>query len=127
MEQLTDDPLIPDDEILYRRVSPDQITKPDGQNWRPSSQVFKTRQMSVRLASLVSAEEVLEGHPGFGLVSFTAKIVREAGCIIARHRDDPIIGHALVCPNGNVDGRISNGIAHIILKSYVWIKLPEVA
>lgn len=124
MEQLTDDPKIPDDEILYRRVSPLQVV-PDGQNWRPSSQALKVPQMSVRMASLVSPEQVLEGHQSFGLVSFKAKTVREAGCIVARLKNDPLIGHALVCPKEDVNKRITNGIAKVILKSCVWIKLPE--
>lgn len=126
MEQLSDDPQIPDDEILYRRVSPDQI-KPDGQSWRPSSQLFITTQMSVRLASHVSPEEALKGYPRFGLVRFTAQVVREAGCIIARQTDDPVIGHALVCPKGNVNGRIPKGVANILLKSYEWVKIPDIS
>ncbi len=85
MEQLTDDLQILDDEILYRRVSPHQI-KPDGQSWRPSSEVFITKEMSVRLTSLVSPEEALEGYPSFGLVSFTAQIVRETDASLLASR-----------------------------------------
>lgn len=81
-EAYPDDPGIAADEILYRRVRNDQW------NWskrRPSSAAFDDSgdgtPMSVALDSLLREagrcpSDLLEGHPRFGLVSFTAKQAR---------------------------------------------------
>jgi hypothetical protein len=101
MDPLIDDPEISNEEILYRRISPQWMIYENNQ-WRPSSAAFKTTQMSVHLASLISPEMTLASYPEHSLVSITAGNVRELECIIAREKNDPDPSHALVCPQKNL-------------------------
>ncbi len=77
-----DDPTIPDETVLWRRVLPRWIV-PDGQGGtRLSSAAFKDRTaggMSVHIAADTDPEAVLAGHPEDSLVSFTAGQIREKG------------------------------------------------
>lgn len=88
IQSYPNDPGVPDDEVLYRRVRNDQW------NWaerRPSSAAFADSgdgsPMSVALRKLMldaglPPEDLLQGHPRFGLVSFTAGQARELGLAV---------------------------------------------
>lgn len=92
-----DDPTIPSQEILWRRIHPNDLEFEDG-IWRASSGAFKTAEMSVHIASMTSVQTALEGYPGFSLAEFPASLPRKFGLRIVR---DPTPGdpsHAFVCP-----------------------------
>ena len=95
--ELVDDPSISNDEILWRRISPEDI-KPDSVTGilRPTSGAFRTIYMSVNRASLTTPENVLADFSTHRLVAFTAGFVRSIGCIVI---SDPVPdpSHALVC------------------------------
>ena len=86
-----------DDEVLYRRVTPDQIK--DG---KITSGVFRTRHddgCSTESASYVSQEDCLgRGRPGGGLVSITGADVTASGAQATRDPTDP--GHVLITGPG---------------------------
>ncbi len=94
---IIDDTEIPNQEILYRRIPPQWMKRKDS-HWGVSTGAFTTKQMSVHLASRISPEDVLASYPTHSLVSFTARDVRNLGCIFAKERDDPDPSHFLVCP-----------------------------
>ena len=70
-EQPSDDPSVADDCRLYRRILPDQVARDDRQ---PS--------------------QLLENHPGYRLVSFTAEFLRslQQGLIRSPTPDEPAHG-----------------------------------
>jgi len=91
-----DDPTVPDDEILYRRVRREQWHWAEG---RPQSGAFDDSPdgspMSVALHSLMIAanmkpEDLLDGHPEFGLVKFTAELARSLSLAVTAN--PPIAG-----------------------------------
>jgi hypothetical protein len=117
---IINDTKIPNQEILYRRISTLWMKFENGQ-WRVSTGAFTTKQMSVHLASRISPDEILASYPTHRLVSFTAKDIRELGCIFAKERDDLDPSHFLVCPEGNLDQKISKSIAKKLIKKVSWV------
>lgn len=122
MESLIEVTEIANDEILYRRIPPNQI-KLKNSDWRPSSGAFRTTQMSVRIASRVSPEDVLASYPGHSLVAITADDICKLGCTFARERDDPDPSHVLVCPQQNFNQQISKSAANKLAQNAIWVKL----
>ncbi len=97
-----DDPTIPDDAVLWRRVPPNFYV-PDERlgRSRPSSMAFENSRdgspMSVVLASEArSVEAVLQGHEGYGLVAITAGLARACGQVVTRDPLPEEPAHALV-------------------------------
>lgn len=98
-----DDPNVSNEEILYRRVRREQWHWAEG---RPQSGAFDDSPdgspMSVALHSLMvgagmKPEDLLSGHPEFGLVKFTAELVRSLSLAVTAK--PPIAGepaHGLV-------------------------------
>jgi hypothetical protein len=118
-----DDPAIDGDMVLLRRIPP----KADRVQWdestgepSPASQNFKDRndELSVFLAAETTADAVLAGHDGFGLVQFTAGKAREVlglGVILCRDSSDPAPGHMIIC------GKITNGMAKRLRGIASWV------
>ena len=92
---------VDDDELLYRRVAPDQV----GRDGKATSFAFAPRKdeddgLSTSAASLVTPEECLGEHADFTLVSITAKAARQCGCTVTRdERDDKHI--LILLPEGS--------------------------
>jgi len=100
-----DDPTLSDEIALLRRIPPWADRVRWDEHGRPvaSSQNFKDKndELSVFIEVETTIEGVLAGHPGFGLVRFTAQQVRGVcGPTIILCRD-PLNpgppGHALIC------------------------------
>ena len=118
-----DDPTINGDMVLLRRIPP----KGDRVQWdessgqpTPASQNFRDRddELSVFIAEETTADAVLAGHDGFGLVQFTAGKVREVlgpGFIICRDTSDPAPGHVIIC------GKITNGMSKRFRDFASWV------
>jgi hypothetical protein len=122
-----DDPSITGDVILFRRIPP----WADRVSWDEAGPVFssfnfkdKADELSVHIATETTADALLAGHEGFGLVQFTAQQVREAcglGIKLCRCLEEPEMGHVLVC------GKISSGAAKRLQRVARWVegKLPS--
>lgn len=118
-----DDLAINGEMVLLRRIPP----KSDRVQWdevsgvpTPASQNFKDRndELSAFIAEETTADLVLAGHDGFGLVQFTAGKVREVlgqVIIICRDTSDPAPGHVLIC------GKITNGMAKRLRDISSWV------
>ncbi|SRR6266540_5994564 len=119
-----DDPSIPDNAILWRRI-PSWHTVPDrNQGGRMlSSAAFDddndAEPMSAFLASLVGEpHSVLEGHEGYALVGFTAGRARALGQRILRDEDDAVPGHVLVI------GPKTHSVRKKLRAACVWVFRP---
>lgn len=119
-----DDPSIPDDDRLFRRVPPSQLrTEPDGTR-RPTSAVFKHAELSVNIESLMveqgrPPEDSLASYPDNYLTSITAGNVRKYKYPIVKDTEPPNDpAHGLVL------GKKSNTFASAMVRAHRWIKAP---
>ena len=119
-----DDPTIPDSDCLFRRVRPNQLfTEPDGSK-RPTSAVFKNRELSVNIESLLvrqgrPPEDTLTGYPDVCLTSVKAGQVREHKYPIIKDCEPPNDpAHGLVL------GKKTNAFANAMLRAQKWIVPP---
>lgn len=98
---LSDDPSIPDDTELWRRI-PHWHWKPDQDtgNRRISSAAFQDDPDGSPISVVIARDCVgglptlLAGHYGFGVAAVTAGAVRELGLGVVRYPDDSLPGHA---------------------------------
>lgn len=116
---------VPDDAHLLRRIRPDWIVAVEGGGVRVTRQAFQdqrapdgTEAMSVyveeHLVQLgLSAANVLDGHPGYGLVRLPARVVRDLGLKIewAPVAGDGTRGQAHYHVVGNKSGTIRRRLA----------------
>ena len=128
MHPYTDDPTIHDDAALWRRIPPGHIVPDDNLGGvRPSSAAFKDHPdgspMSVLLAEIVTetgrgAREVLAGHEGYGLSTFSAGLARECAQGIARMAlaDEP--AHA------EVFGKKTHSVRKKLVRGSEWVLPP---
>jgi len=127
-EDYTDDPSIPDDAELWRRVPPWHIIFDEnlGRN-RPSKAAFDNDRdgspMSVVLADLVlesnrGPESVLAGHEGFALAVIIAGLARsrKQGVVRDPQPDEP--AHALVF------GRKGDSVRRALARESCWVIPP---
>jgi hypothetical protein len=120
-----DDPTIPDNDRLFRRVRRNQLfTEGDGTK-RPTSAVFKNPELSVNIESLMfqqkrPPEDTLTGYPGDCLTSVTAGQVREHEYPIVKDCEPPNDpAHGLVL------GKKTNTFANAMVRAHQWIVPPE--
>lgn len=119
-----DDPTIPNEDRLFRRVSIEQLVQePDGSR-RPSSAVFKDAELSVNIESLMvqqgrTPEDTLKNYPRHYLTSITAEQVREHGHPIVKDTDPPHDpAHGLVL------GKKKGSFANAMVRAHKWIVAP---
>jgi len=79
-----DDSSIDDEELLWRRISPEHVVSDSDGTRRPSSAAFSdssdSTPLSVDLASIAGDPSVtLESHSGFGLAELVVADVRKLG------------------------------------------------
>ena len=123
-----DDPTIEDNMLLWRRIPPDHVIFDANEGrLRPTSAAFADHTngtpMSVVLGQEViddgrTPESVLEGHEGFGLVSFTADLARINRQGIMRKPQSTEPAHA------EVFGRKTKGVKRALAKGAIWIVRP---
>lgn len=108
-----DDTSVGNDEILLRRIRPDWVEpaaeSPNGvalrsiafQNLDEDKQFMSSHLLTILQSLGLPAESILNGHPGYGLVQYTAGYARAAGQAIVRDPkpDDPAHMH-VVGPKG---------------------------
>lgn len=123
-----DDKTIADSDPIWRRIPPWHFVFDENKGMmRPSSAAFEDHPngsaMSVVLGKLVSEagrtpETVVEGHDGYGLVSFQAGAARKNGQRIAKKwlKEEP--AHA------EVFGAKTKGVRKALAKASKWIIAP---
>jgi|SRR3990167_6245016 len=120
---LVDDTSIPDENPLWRCIPPWHLVQ-DGQgNYRSSSAAFGDHPdgspMSVFVVGAESSIAAsLLGHPGFGLVEFSAGLARRLNQGIRRA---PLPDHP---DHGEVFGRKTDGVRKGFARNAVWVQLP---
>lgn len=123
----TDDSSIQDDAELWRRVPPYQYREEDDGSIRPSSQAFSYPRLSVVIAEDVlnsgrSPENIVQGHPNFGLLGITARNARACAQIVYRLPENDEPAHA------EVSGKKTNSVKRRLLeeaKERGWIVTPS--
>ncbi len=119
-----DDPTLSGEIALLRRIPPwaDRVTWDEHGRPVASSQNFKDKdeELSVFIEVEATVEGVLAGHPGFGLVRFSAQQVRTVcgpTIIICRDPLDPgPLGHVLIC------GRITGSMRQKLKGLAQWVE-----
>jgi len=127
-----DDLSILDDAELWRRIPPAQIVldqnHPDGPIRRPSTGAFDNSSdeeaMSVLLAAIVleagrTPRDTLIRFASFGLVGFTAGLVRAHEQIVVREPEPEEPAHAAVV------GRKSKALKRTLARTSRWVILPD--
>lgn len=127
-----DDQTVLNDDRLLRRVQalPSQlVTESDGSK-RPSSAVFRDRELSVNIESVMIAQgrtaaDALEGFSGWYLTSITAGSIRRYDS--ERRESHPIVRDSDP-PNdpahGLVLGKKTSAFANAIRRSHQWVVAP---
>jgi hypothetical protein len=117
-----DDPTIGNDEILWRRVSPDKLLSITGSDVPPPSNAFRSNavEISVNRANLSSVEATLRDYPDNSLVAVTAGAVRAAGCLVVSAPKIDNLAHALIIGK-RPDGRLTKGDCKNIANSASWV------
>lgn len=129
-----DDPSIVDDDVLLRRIPPEQIV-PDHNTGgvRPSSGAFcddgQGHPMSVYLTSRINElgldpQLVLEGHEGFAVAGIGAAPVRDEEQVLVREHtpDDP--PHVCDPAHGLVAGKKPRSRRGRVWKHAYWVVPP---
>lgn len=126
-----DDPAIPDEAQLFRRIPPWHFIRDENVGkTRPSSAAFEDHPngspMSVILADTLAEtgripETILAGHEGFALVTFSVELARECGQGVARDPlpDEP--AHAVVF------GKKTQGVKKKLARGASWVVKPSEA
>ena len=123
MPELVDDPTIGDDEVLWRRVSPEQIhSAEESDPPPPPSLAFKSNvvKISVNRSSLTTVDATLDGYPQHSLLGVTAGSVRAAGCRVAGQPVEGNAAHVLILGSGP-DGRLKPPEAKRIAAHATWV------
>ena len=117
-----DDPTIPDEARLWRRIPQWHFFRDDNlQRVRPASAAFDDDDgpMSVTLADeAADPESVLTGHGGYGLAEITAGLARQCQQGIVR---DPLSDNPA---HGLVFGRKTSGVKRRLAKECRWVVPP---
>src|SRR4051794_33448513 len=130
MTERADDPTIADDDLLLRRILPSPlwvVPQPDG-TFRVSSAAFLDNlsgKVSVSLASITSADQVLAAYPTYSLVALRAGVPRTLGHALVRDptADDP--AHALICPPAGRAKAQRKADARRMAAAAVWVVLRD--
>lgn len=124
-----DDPTIPDESLVYRRVPPLHIVPDDNAGGlRPSSAAFGNDRdgdpMSVVLGDELERlardpASVLGGHPGFALAQFVARLPRQLSQRVCRTPQPEEPAH------GSVAGDKPRRIMRALQRGAGWAIAPE--
>lgn len=129
MPDFQDDPSIPNDTEVWRRITPRWIKFDPAQGRRrPSSEAFQDSRdrtpLSVFLAAELSGpDEALEGHDGYCLAALNVGFIRTLGLGVSRHpiRGEDPPGHAWVV--GPKTKKTRNKLA----RNTTWVVGPDLS
>jgi hypothetical protein len=95
-----DDPSIPDDAVLWRRILPSWVHKsPEGE--RPQSFAFidtLSGEVSFQIAAETTKQDVLQDYPDHRIVAIKAAFLRSLGYVLVRDPEGGGAAHVLMCP-----------------------------
>src|SRR4029077_15880967 len=120
-----DDPSIPDDAVLWRRIPPYHVIYDHNMGCeRPTSDAFvdsPDTPMSVALAAKCKdVGEFLEGHADFAVVSFTVGFARGLGQrVAADQRAGQPTWHVFVI------GKKTDSVRKKFAKKFTWVVAPS--
>jgi hypothetical protein len=115
---------ISEETVLWRRIPPhsgrvivDSLTR----RLRPASGNFVDAEdeLSTHDASKTTVKDILAGHEGFGLVSFTVRDVQALGGQLSVRRDSESPAHVLIC------GKFQRSQARILAAKCEWVVMPS--
>ena len=125
----SDDPSIPNETALWRRIHPDWIVRDDNHAvWRVSSAAFDDSRdrspLSVLVANVVietgrTAGDVLVRFSGYGLAAITAGDARSLHQSVARTPTDDEPAHA------SVIGRKTLRVRRALASASAWVHCPK--
>jgi len=124
------DPSIPDDERLWRRIRSDWVHRPAGDQPRPSSAAFKDNlsgEVSVFIASATTTDALLQTRPTDSLAEITAGLARQLGYRVVRDPegglvpDDP--SHVVLCPPQGLGKKRLTKAAFALAEGATWVVL----
>jgi hypothetical protein len=97
------DPCIPDDAFLYRRIIPKWFVANEDGTKRISSAAFKdgNGELSVNVASLTTPRRVLQGRPDDRLAQLQARIPRSLKLNVMMDVKPGDPSHAVICPEAS--------------------------
>src|SRR5436305_11067683 len=119
-DEYTDDPTIPDEAQLWRRIPPRWFHHDESLGrLRPAKAAFDDDDdspMSVVIADESRGPEAaLAGHEGYALVAFTAGLARACGLRITRAPTDDEPAHAFV------SGRKTDDVRRRLARGAQWV------
>jgi len=124
-----DDPSIPDDSYVLRRIPPSEVTADCDSGWKPrpkSSNFADNREkgpVSIVLSCLLrkaerNDQDVLSGHPGFFLVRIPVRIIRALGLDVVASPTSAEPAHGLIV------GTKTTSIRKKLARAAEWIVSP---
>jgi hypothetical protein len=122
-----DDPSIPGDERLFRRIPSTWVIWDEHGSATISSAAFKDEELSVNLESVMARDrrppaDAIRRYPGYGLAAITAACARSLGQAVARDPQPEEPAHGVVYGQkrrGGIGGKLRDGAA--------WVVQPEEA
>jgi hypothetical protein len=131
--QPPDDPTVPDDAILWRRIPPWHVQPDQKRGGRQvTEQSFRDDSDGDPMSAVLATsgrepQEVLWGHDGFGLVSIPVSAVRHLGLGVVRHPEPDEPHHVYVVGDKPRPVRRALRAAAIwVVRPYDWqdVQLP---
>ena len=120
-----DDPSIPGDERLFRRIPPTWVNWSEDGNPTISSAAFKEPELSVNLESVMARDcrppaDAVRNYPGYGLAAITAAHARSLNQKVARDPVPEEPAHGIVYgqkKHGCIGGKLRDGAVWVVVPS----------
>jgi hypothetical protein len=109
--------LVPENESLWRRIAKSQIIKLEIGTYRPSSAAFKSKDVSVDIASKSTPEQSIKTSSG--LAGFLAKVPITLGYQVFENPIPENPAHAII------KGKIRRGHARVLTNACQWVIEPS--
>jgi hypothetical protein len=115
-----DDPNIPADERLFRRIPRTWVDWDEQGNATVSSAAFKDEELSINVESVMARDarppaDAIRGYPGYGLVAITAGHARSLNQAVAYNPLPEESEHGVVYgqkKRRGIGGKLRDGAAH---------------
>ena len=119
-----DDPSIPGDERLLRRIPRTWLAWDEHGNLAISSAAFKDEELSVNLESVMARNgrppaDAIRNYAGYGLAAITAAHARSLNQVVARDPQPEESAHGVVCGRKN-----RGGVGSKLRDGAVWVVTP---
>jgi hypothetical protein len=117
-----DDPSIPGEERLFRRIPRTWVDWDDDGNAGISSAAFKDEELSINIESIMVRDgrqpaDAIRQYPGYGLAAITAAHARSLNQVVARDPIEEEPAHGIVYgqkKRGGIAGKLRDGASWVI-------------